>query len=344
MRPASTLLLAILLGVGGLGPSRAATHATQKVTAGSVHLQAAMTKALTQYQRDLVSILALRASARPLLGAALLARPLDGQPPGLHFGDLIKRAAAADDAGDDALWMQLSDCDHKAGTCPNPQALDALEKQVPDNAAVWIMAYTKAQQDGDTDAAKHAMHMAAAAKRYDDYAGDSLQALAYAVRALPVPKSLRAADRPAAVTRQIIAFGIGDAQPTPVFPAIAQHCSKDTDDASVHAQCLQLASILVWGGNPLARSLGLHLQATLSPSKATRAKAADAHRDLIWQVTRFSKLKARAAREAAVASRMLQLARAGGTQMSIMLASLRAFHIDVDAPEGWKPDDASTQG
>src|SRR6185312_14051434 len=74
------------------------------------------------FQRDLVSVLAPRADAMPLLGAALLARPLFNQPPGNSFHALIERAAAADGAGPAVNWVRLADCEAKAGACPNPDA------------------------------------------------------------------------------------------------------------------------------------------------------------------------------------------------------------------------------
>ena len=83
-------------------------------------------KAQLAFQRDLVSVLAPRADALPLLGAALLARPLFNQPPSNSFHALIGRAAQAEGADAAVSWARLADCDAKADACPNTSALDQL--------------------------------------------------------------------------------------------------------------------------------------------------------------------------------------------------------------------------
>jgi len=135
-------------------------------------------KALLGLQRDLVSVLALRADALPLLGAALYARPLVNQPKFATFHALIERAAHADDAGAAVSWVRLADCDAKADACPNTDALDLLVTQAPDNAAVWLLKLGEDTRNMKSDAARADLAKAAAAKIYDDYTGISLKALA----------------------------------------------------------------------------------------------------------------------------------------------------------------------
>jgi len=96
--------------------------------------------ALLKFQQDLASVLALRTEAQPLLGAALLARPLARPPETLTYHTLLERAARGDGAGPSVTWAQLADCDGKAGSCPNADAMASLKQQVPGNAAVWMLA------------------------------------------------------------------------------------------------------------------------------------------------------------------------------------------------------------
>lgn len=301
--------------------------------------------AMIQFQRDLVNVLALRAQARPLLGAALLARTLPDPPDYVSYHALLTRAAKAPDAGPAVAWAQLVDCDAKAMTCPNTQALAALEKQAPDNAAVWMMALGMAVHNDDEDAAHQALHKAAAAKHYDDYHGASLKALAKATAALPPPQALYdgkhgAASSPAGV-RALLTFGLGGLQPMPGFHATARICDQNKDDDAIRATCLRLAKTLVWGSAPLARSLGLHLQQTLSKDEDLRQQAKDARRNLTWQVRNFGKLTLKTQHDKTLAKHLLDLARKGGTQMSLILAALRAAHIPVQAPTGWHPHGTS---
>src|SRR5580704_7907335 len=84
----------LLAGQPAVSPTGAASKA-----AGPDGTAATREKALLGLQRDLVSVLALRVDALPLLGAALYARPLLNQPKFATFHALIERAAHADDAG-----------------------------------------------------------------------------------------------------------------------------------------------------------------------------------------------------------------------------------------------------
>lgn len=291
--------------------------------------------ALLGYQHDLVSVLALRADAQHLMGAALLARPLSDPGKGLSYHDLIQRAVKSADAGPATQWAALADCDNEAGNCPNAAALKALETDDADNAAVWMLVVGQRARDDDGKGMRQALHQAAGAKRYDGYAGRSLQALAQAVMALPMPADVPARGTSVNGTWAMLVLGVGQAQPMPGFALVAQMCESNKERPEVASDCLKLGKLLEWGSHPLARSLGLHLLGTLSRDDATRSDAARQRRDLVWQVQQFSKLSARAIRDDNVARKLLALAQHGGTQMSLMLAALHAFDIPVDAPAGW---------
>lgn len=296
-------------------------------------------KALTGFQRDLVSVLAPRADALPLLGAALLARPLPNQPGHSSFHTLIDRAAKAQDAGPAIDWMRLADCDAKADACPNSEALDALQAKAPDNAAVWLLKLGDDQRRLHTDAARQDLARAASAKLYDDYAGISLKALASTVAVLPPPAAtLDPKNTAGAAGLQVVmVFGSARAQPQPNLPAAARLCEGARDDAALKDDCLKLAKVLEWGSSPLARSLGLHLRETLADDPARQEDARHARRNLIWQVQNFAALSARAQTDPAVAQHLLTLARNGGSEMSLMLAALRHAGIATEAPADWKP-------
>ena len=51
----------------------------------------------------------------------------------------------------------------------------------------------------------------------------------------------------------------------------------------------------------------------------------------------FTQLLARAPDDAALAQRLLALARSGGTEMSLQLAALRDNGIPAEAPADWQP-------
>lgn len=296
----------------------------------------ARTQALLAYQRDLVSVLAPRADAMPLLGAALLARPLEHQPKYNDFHSLIERAAHAADATPAVQWARLVDCDRKAQTCPNADALAALTAQAGDNAAVWLIKLAQDRAGDRTEQAKEDLRQAAAAKLYDDYTGTALQALATTAGTLPAPDATIAPDSPAGPwgVQVVMVFGVGGLlpQPQPGMQAAARLCEDGKDDPATRQECQQLAHVLEWGSSPLARALGLHLRETLSDDPSTQDSARTEMANLAWQVRNFAQLSDRAANDKALAQHLLALARRGGTEMSLMLAALRDQGIPVDAP------------
>ncbi|OOG60910.1 hypothetical protein B0E47_01875 [Rhodanobacter sp. B05] len=291
------------------------------------------------FQRDLVSVLAPRADAMPLLGAALLARPLFNQPPSNSFHALIERAAQAEGNGPAVSWVRLADCDAKADACPNPDALAALLKQAPDNAAVWLVKLGVDARDRKEDAAREDLHNAATAKIYDDYAGTSLKALADSVGVLPPPADTFDPTHAAGAVgmQTVLIFGLASTQPQPSMQLVAKLCENAGKDDSIKADCLSLGKLLEWGSSPLARSLGLHLREVLSDDPAGQQEAKDARRTLIWQVQNFNQLLARIQNDSALARHLLSLARNGGTEMSLQLAALRDDNIAVDPPVDWQP-------
>jgi hypothetical protein len=296
-------------------------------------------KALLQFQHDLASVLALRTEAEPLLGAALLARPLTGLPEVLSYHNLLERAARNTDAGPAVAWAQLADCDSKAGTCPNTDAIGKLQTQAPDNAAVWLLKLGNDNRNGDKDATRADLAKAADAKLYDDYLGASLKALANSVTQLPPPADtfnpLSGAGN--AGVQMVIVYGLASAQPVPGFQATARFCEDGKDDQAILADCLKLAKVLEWGSSPLGRSLGLHLREVLSTDPADQTDAKHARLNLIWQMQRFAQLNMQAQGDKPTAQRLLSLARSGGTEMSVVLAALRAYGIPNDAPADWVP-------
>lgn len=327
---------AALLTLGATAWAQERSTPTQgRVTAADL----AQDQALLAFQRDLVSVLALRAEAQPLLAAALLARPLAAQPTPLGFHDLIARAAAAPGAGPAVTWARLADCVAASGQCPNADASGALVHEAPDNAAVWLLKLGLDVRARDHAAAREDLAKAAAAKAYDDYVGTSLEALAKSVGTLPPPAATLnpAYAAGATATQVMLVFGLGHTLPQPALQVAAKLCKAPDADAATKTDCLKLGKTLEWGSSPLARSLGLHLRETLATDPERQRDAAQERINLAWQVQSFAELNARALQERAVAQGLLALARNGGTEMSLMLAALRENQISAEAPVGWSP-------
>lgn len=317
-------------------PALAAKPALPGGQSTPAKLSKAQNDALLAYQHDLVSVLAPRADALPLLAAALLARPLTDQPKVNSFHSLIGRAAQADGSDAAVDWVRLADCDAKADACPNQAALEKLQAEAPDNAAVWVLKLGLDTHNLKSDDARDDLRKAAAASAYDDYTGTSLKALARSIGVLP-PPDIGNAKGGAIGTQAVLVYSLGSLQPQPGLPVVAQLCKNAKDDASIKTDCLKLAKTLEWGSSPWARSLGLHLRELLSDDPSSQDDARQARINLIWQVRSFNKLLRRAADDPELARHVLVLARNGGTEMSLMLASLRQAKLPVEAPADWKP-------
>lgn len=335
-----TVALAALLSLPAFAAAPwAGANGPAKAPAKGPAVQKDQTKALLQFQKDLASVLALRTDAEPLLGAALLARPLTNPPEVLSYHSLLERATRNADAGPAVTWAVLADCDNKAGACPNPAALALLQKQAPDNAAVWLLKLGVDDHNGASADARADLKHAADAKLYDDYAGASLKALASSVSQLPPPADtfnpLQGSG--AAGVQMTLVYGLASAQPLPGFPVVAKYCDDNKSDAGVVTDCLKLAKVLEWGSSPLGRSLGLHLRETLSPDTADQESAKTARLNLIWQMQRFAQLNIQAQGDKVTAQKLLALARSGGSEMSVVLAALRTYGMPAEAPAGWEP-------
>ena len=361
MRPAVTpALLVALLAAASLpaaaqlaAPASATTSSPAIVsTAGPApKLSAADQKrveAIQQYQHDLVNVVALRADPDYLLGAAILARPFKNQTEGLDFDSLSQRAATAPNAGAAVEWVRLDLCANK-DDCPNAKAYEYLKKNAADNAAVWIVAMDIAAEKKDAKAEHAALERAAAAQTYDDYYGKALAGVAKATEVLP----------PLADTTQ----GAHDGQPDngdgvrvlvaasatqnhlrPNLKPVVDACGKDAVARHHGAReaCLKLAHTLTWGSSPIARAVGLHIQGDLEPAK--KAQDDQAARNVAWQVHQYSGVLQRALTDPSLATQWLAAARNGGTELSLILATLRANNVPTESPADAAPASAGSGG
>lgn len=352
-----TIALAALLFAAGAHAATHTKHASKhKTTASPASASSSATAssntpspeektridALIQYQRDLVSVLALRGDAVHLLGAALLARPLPDQRAELSFHSLIERAAKAPNAGPGVTWIRMADCDAKANKCPNPDMLAALQKQAPDNAAVWMLVMDTAAEKNDAKGERAALAKMAAAQTYDDYFGIGLQGIANSVGTLPpLPATMTGAQAGEPTTASgvevLIAFGVANQHPRPSLKPVLEMCDAQqaAKDDGLKSDCLKTAHNLEWGSSPLGRAVGLHIRGELVP--ADKAATDRDSRNLTWQLQNYGAIGIQSLNNDKLAQQLLEGARSGGTELSLVLSTLRANTIPTEAPNDWQP-------
>ncbi|MGH8118375.1 MAG: hypothetical protein ACREPJ_13935 [Rhodanobacteraceae bacterium] len=343
----STALAIALSGGAALAapPPPAATPASAaSAAAPAAKLSPADQKrlaAIQQYQHDLVNVVALRAEPDYLLGAAILAESFKNLIPELEPAALSARAAAAPNAGPAVEWARLDVCKSDA-ECPNPDAFAFLKKHASTNAAVWLIALDVAAEKKDAAGELVALKQAAAAQTYDDYYGEALAGVAKATTVLPpLPDTTAGAhdgqpDTPDGV-RVLIAVHATQDHLRPNLAPLLRLCGPDAAAKAqdTRAACLRLAHTLQWGSSPIGRAVGLRIQAGLDP--ADKAENDQASQNLAWQMQQYSALLQRALTDAPLASQWLALARTGGTELSLVLATLRANDIPIEAPVGAAP-------
>ena len=360
MRPVVTpALFAALIAAGSTpaiaqlaAPASAASSPAIASTAGPApKLSAADQKrveAIQQFQHDLVNVVALRADPDYLLGAAILARPFKGQTQGLDFDSLSQRAATAPNAGPVAEWVRLDLCENK-DDCPNAKAFEFLKKNAADNAAVWIVAMDLAAEKKDAKAERAALEKAAAAQNYDDYYGKALAGVAKDVEVLPTLADTTQGAHDGQPdngdgVRVLVAASATQNHLRPNLKPVVEACGKDVvaKHHDSRQACLKIAHTLTWGSSPIARAVGLHIQAELEPSK--KAQNDQATQDVAWQVHQYSGLLQRALTDKALATQWLAAAGNGGTELSMVLAPLRATPHPPDAPADAAPASAGSSG
>ncbi len=325
-------------------PATAATAALPAPAASAAPALSADQKrmaAIRQYQHDLVNVVALRNDPDYLLGAALLTRPFKQQIPELRFDALSARASGAPGAGPATRWIRLGLCHDKAA-CPNPEAWNYLKEHAADNAAVWLVAMDVAAAHKDAKAERTAFGKAVDAQMYDDYFGKALAGVAKVVGVLPpLPDTIEGAHDGQPDTRDgvrvlVVLDGTGG-YPHPGFDPVIAWCDPAAvaKKAGRKADCLKLAHTLQWGSSPIARAAGLHIQGALDSD--SKDETEQESRDLAWQVHRYSQLLQQALVDPTLASRWLAAARNGGTELSLILATLRANHLPTSAPADFQP-------
>lgn len=342
-----------LLVAGAAFAAKPPAHAAQAAPAASAaaKLSPADQKrmaAIEQYQHDLVNVVALRDDPSYLLGAAILATPFKHQTPGLDFDALSARAAAAPAASPATEWARLGVCKTEKD-CPNAKAFAYLKQHAADNAAVWMVALDVAARDKDVAAEHAALAKAAAAQTYDDYYGKALAGVTRATSVLPpLPDTITGAhdgqpDNQDGV-RTLVAVNAMNAVPRPSLQPAVELCAKDAvaKDKATAATCRKLAHTLQWGSSPVARAVGLHIADELDPGDA--AQDTQASRDLAWQVQQYSGVLQHALTDSATASQWLAAARNGGTELSLILATLRAQNIPTTAPDAAGAAPAASAG
>jgi hypothetical protein len=300
---------------------------------------------LSQYRRDQINLLALRADAPALLAAALLAeadRKDPHRPAALKPPALLARAQAA--AADDPLvwWVSaMLDCHASDQPCPQVEQLTRLEQTDAQNAAVWLLALLRAQRAHDEPAARAALTSAAQAARYEDYFGRLVALLVAGERILPVEEEIiRASGQINASEdgyRLITAAGLVVRLLSPVREALATACHDAGAKQDLAADCLAVAKKMALAGSFGARNFGIRQWLAWLPEGADPTPAKAAQRSLAWQTSRIAELAERLADDPDVSRTYLEALTATGAESDAVSAVLRSQGIGLDPPAAWQP-------
>ena len=311
--------------------------------AGSATGTGLLSSPLAQFQRQLVSRAASHPQPLQLAVAAILARSIARMPAPLRYSTLIHRAQQQASAGPAVNWVALGDCGDRRNLsdCINTAALQRLEQQAPDNAAIWMLAFDHAVQTNDLPGQKLFLYRAAGATSFRTYYATLLQALTNMVTTQPMPVDvvhiIGGPHGNASAAIYLLAAGNLMYLPTPALAPLFTFCSDPSHSAKIRDVCLHLAGNLVLGDTVTARATGLALTQRLTKNPAQRQRATRQQRALIWQTQQFSGLVLQARHDDRLAQILLGLARQGGTETSIQRNLLQKMHIPLTPPGSWSP-------
>jgi hypothetical protein len=300
---------------------------------------------VTQFRRDEINLLALRADAPALLAAAVLAVPDANdahRPAALKPPALLARAQAA--APDDVrVWWVTAgvDCHATDQPCPQTETLQKLENLDAQNAAVWLLSLLRAERAKDAPAARAALTSAAQAPRFDDYFGKLLALIVAGERILPVgDEVIRASGQLNASDegyRLITAAGAAAAILPPVREALTGACRDAAKDKDLAADCLTVAKKLAVAGSLGAQNFGIRQWLAWLPADADTAAAKAAQRALAWHALRIGDLAERLADDPDVTRVYLQALDDTGTETGAVYAVLRSQGVALEPPADWQP-------
>lgn len=299
---------------------------------------------LAQFRHDQINLLALRADARSLLSAALMAAPDTAdksRPAALKAPALLARAQKT--GADDALvwWATaLMECHTAPQACPTTDTLQQLEKTDAQNAAMWSLAFARAQQAKDDATARAALTSAAQAAQYDDHFGALIAALDAAADILPIGEEILRASGQSGVSTEgyklTFAAGIAASLPQPGLHAVVETCRGGANDSDISADCIAIAQKVADSGSLITCGLGVKLLADLLPSGAQQDAVKARARTLTWQTQRISELGGRLADDPRLTRVYLEALRQRGQELDAVQAVLRNQGVALEAPTDWK--------
>lgn len=289
-----------------------------------------------QFRRDLVSLLALRAEPDLLVAAAELAYP-DGEAKdrsaGLKSPALIKRAQKF--GPDQALvwWVSTFLCSDKPSPC-RAEAVAALQKVAPDNAAVWLPALHAAKDPGQARALLASM---AQAPRFDDFWSAGVLAVYRAAQTLPVPAEVLGHGLNAVAARINLATGVGGGF-LPNYSRLLEMCrSGEGADEALVSDCLAVARLLENGSSFTTQAAGFAIEDALLPAGTARDVLRVRQRASQWQKQQFLELSARFTRDEALAASYVELLGKQQAGTPVVVEFLRSQKVSTEPPPGWQP-------
>jgi hypothetical protein len=322
-------------------PARA--KAAEKAPAQAAAPKLTPEQLVTQFRHDEINLLAVRADARSLLAAALMAvpdikdphRPSPHKPPAL-----IERAQDAD-ADDVLVWWASAalECQQTEKACPQPETLQKLESLDPTNAAVWALSLLRAQRAKDAPAARAALTSAAQAQKYDDYFGRLVAIVEDAENILPVGDEIIKASGELASAegyRLLTAAGVVVHLQPPLEKAIGEACADAAHNEDISVDCVALARKIAVSGSLNAQGFGISQLLALLPAGTELEVARAKQRSHAWHLARIGELAERLAVNPDLTRIYLRELHETGNESAAVLAVLRSENVSLEPPADWK--------
>ena len=300
---------------------------------------------LAQFHHDEINLLALRADPAPLLAAALMATPDaddKSRPAPLKTTALLARAQKFGAENPLVWWVTAGvQCHGAKKACPDTETLQQLEKTDAQNAAVWALAFARAQAEKDDTTARAALTSAAQSAQYDDHFGALIAIVDTAAGVLPVSEDIMRAAGQSSVSTEgfklTYAAGIAASLPQPGLRAIVETCKgAANDDPTLAADCVAVAQKIADCGSLITRGYGIALLGELTPAGSHHEIADARARTQAWLTQRIGELGERLASDPRLAKIYLDALAQRGQEIDAVQAVLSHQGVALEPPADWK--------
>ncbi|MGH8050519.1 MAG: hypothetical protein ACREPB_07675 [Arenimonas sp.] len=265
------------------------------------------------------------------------------KPVSAMFVKQLKRAIAQSTDDSDIAWVEAMGCGRLEAACDPENAIARLKRLEPDNLAVYLLAFSRADRNGDA-ASRKAELAAMANSRYSDihyYSTGNLYLESLRGWHSPMPISVYALFgddiNQAPVTdeesRKVVAAGYSLMMSLPPLSPLSEFCNSEQLPIDELQACQKIATLMVKDKTLIMHSVGLRIGLSVFQQEPEATQWRQAFRTHTWlNLYRPNKKSTHSLRD--------EMNAWPHEDEVAYYHKLRATEgISPTPPDGWQPDD-----